>query len=73
MQRKRLAPPPPTSSTPSNLHQPVGGLKDLNFKVPVDFHQEFKMCAVQDGLKMNELLRVMFDHYRRTYNNGSAA
>jgi hypothetical protein len=40
-------------------------IKDLNFKVPVTFHQRFKMRAVSDGVSMNELLRLAFETYEK--------
>jgi hypothetical protein len=42
----------------------VGG-QPLNFRVPDTFRREFKVYAAQHGLKLNELLRLSFDAYRR--------
>ena len=33
----------------------------MNFKVPAQFHREFKLFAVQHGMSMVELLQQSFD------------
>lgn len=47
---------PPTAAETDNLADGAKVLKDLNFKVPPEFHTEFKSAAFLNGLKMNELL-----------------
>lgn len=42
----------------------VGG-QPLNFRVPDTFRREFKVYAAQNGLKLNELLRLSFEAYRQ--------
>jgi hypothetical protein len=42
-----------------------GGGQPLNFRVPDAFRREFKVFAAQNGLKLNELLRLSFEAYRR--------
>ena len=37
----------------------------LNFRVSAAFRREFKTYAAQHDLKLNELLRLSFDAYRR--------
>jgi hypothetical protein len=37
----------------------------LNFRVPAQFRREFKVYASQHDLKLNELLRLSFEAYRR--------
>jgi hypothetical protein len=37
----------------------------LNFRVPADFRRAFKTYAAQHDLKLNELLRLSFDSYRK--------
>jgi hypothetical protein len=37
----------------------------LNFRVPAKFRREFKVYASQHDLKLNELLRLSFEAYRR--------
>ena len=41
-----------------------GGLP-LNFRVSAAFRREFKIYAAQHDLKLNELLRLSFEAYRR--------
>ncbi|OAN48315.1 hypothetical protein A6A05_15330 [Magnetospirillum moscoviense] len=38
--------------------------KDLNFKVPADFHADFKVFAAQHGVSMAEILFRSFHLYR---------
>ena len=68
----------PTSSGQSAEPQPSPGEASepgegsgapLNFRVSETFRREFKVYAAQHGLKLNELLRLSFEAYRRT--NGS--
>lgn len=62
--KKKESPP---KATNTNLEKPgVGEIKDLNFKVAAEFHTEFKTYAVQHGLKMVDLLKEAFEHYRDT-------
>lgn len=41
------------------------GLMPLNFRVSASFRREFKTYAAQHDLKLNELLRLSFEAYRR--------
>jgi hypothetical protein len=41
------------------------GLAPLNFRVRASFRREFKTYAAQHDLKLNELLRLSFETYRR--------
>jgi hypothetical protein len=45
--------------------QGEGGGQPLNFRVPDAFRREFKVYAARNGLKLNELLRLSFEAYRR--------
>jgi hypothetical protein len=45
--------------------QAEGGWQPLNFRVPDAFRREFKVYAARNGLKLNELLRLSFEAYRR--------
>lgn len=45
--------------------QGEAGGQPLNFRVPESFRREFKIYAATHGLKLNELLRLSFDAYRR--------
>ena len=42
-----------------------GPLSPLNFRVPAVFRREFKTYASAHDLKLNELLRLSFEAYRR--------
>jgi hypothetical protein len=50
---------------PAATGQGEGGGQPLNFRVPDAFRREFKVYAAKNGLKLNELLRLSFDAYRR--------
>lgn len=53
--------PPPVELTVGNLEKAEpGSLKPLNFKVPADFHREFKVYASQQGMSMLDLLQEGF-------------
>lgn len=39
--------------------------KPLNFKVPADFRREFKTYASTHDLKLNQLLELAFESYRK--------
>ena len=56
-----LAADPPLVSTV----QGESGGQPLNFRVPETFRREFKVYAARNGLKLNELLRLSFEAYRR--------
>jgi hypothetical protein len=58
------APAMPTFEPPSAAHGESGG-QPLNFRVPDAFRREFKVYAARNGLKLNELLRLSFEAYRR--------
>ena len=65
-----LAVVPAVSTDASPEPQPAAGRGEvggqpLNFRVPDTFRREFKVYAAQHGLKLNELLRLSFDAYRR--------
>jgi hypothetical protein len=54
---------PPVASAPktANLERPEPGkLKPLNFKVPADFHREFKSYAATRAMSMLDVLREGF-------------
>lgn len=41
------------------------GLAPLNFRVRASFRREFKTYSARHDLKLNELLRLSFEAYRR--------
>ncbi len=59
----------PTDSRPASMKatepEEASGAP-LNFRVSESFRREFKVYAAQHGLKLNELLRLSFEAYRRT-------
>jgi len=57
--RAQPAPAPPPDTTAQGSGMP------LNFRVPDSFRREFKVYAAQHGLKLNELLRLSFEAFRR--------
>jgi hypothetical protein len=58
----RKGAPPPPEQAPANLDKTdPNDLKPLNFKVPSEFHREFKTYAAAQGTTMLELLREGFE------------
>jgi hypothetical protein len=57
--------PPGPSVASASAGQGEGGGQPLNFRVPDVFRREFKVYAARNGLKLNELLRLSFEAYRR--------
>ncbi len=55
------------SELPAKVEPGEGDRNDapLNFRVSADFRREFKTYAAQNDLKLNELLRLAFDAYKR--------
>jgi hypothetical protein len=50
-----------------HLTKPKAERKDLNFKVPPDFHHEFKKLAVEHRMSGVELLRQALDLYQKVH------
>ncbi|MQT12026.1 hypothetical protein [Segnochrobactrum spirostomi] len=70
--RRSSAPPEPTppSDEPTNESPiPRSGWKDLNFKVPVEFHRTFKLEAVSRGMSNKELLEVCYRYYLENFRS----
>ena len=65
--------PPQSTDTldlPNNLSRLEGGaLKDLSFKVPVEFHRELKSFGAAHGRSMRSLLEEGFDLIKAKYGN----
>ena len=61
----RATPAPAFLPEPSSAGSREGGGQPLNFRVPEAFRREFKVYAAKNGLKLNELLRLSFEAYRR--------
>jgi hypothetical protein len=65
VKKSRKGPPPAVDFTVGNLEKSEpGSLKPLNFKVPADFHREFKVYASQQGISMLDLLQEGFKALR---------
>ena len=59
--------PPPATRASQNLTKPVPGeIHSLNVRVPIAFHQEFKLYAVRHGMSMVELVQRAFNHYKES-------
>ena len=59
---------PPPAAVPVEKEAKAGAAEvgqPLNFRVPAEFRREFKVYASQHDLKLNELLRLSFEAYRR--------
>lgn len=64
--KSRKGPPPAAEATVGNLEKAEpGSLKPLNFKVPAEFHREFKVYASQQGISMLDLLQEGFKAVRQ--------
>ena len=61
----RVAPLTPVPAPAAG--QGEAGGQPLNFRVPNAFRREFKVYAATHGFKLNELLRLSFDAYRRQH------
>ena len=59
---RKAAPPEPTEAKEANL-------APLNFRISASFRREFKTYAATHDLKLNELLRLSFEAYRRQQRN----
>ena len=69
------APPADTTPAPNAVNQPrraapkaeekEANLAPLNFRISASFRREFKTYAAHHDLKLNELLRLCFEAYRR--------
>src|SRR5512134_712584 len=55
----------PAAVTAPDVKPEDKGLAPLNFRVQASFRREFKTYAARHDLKLNELLRLSFETYRR--------
>lgn len=58
--RVRRTPPQLLTSSQSTAKSEVSVLTPLNFKVPAEFHRDFKTFAAQHSKKMVEVLQEAF-------------
>ena len=61
----RAAGPAAAAEAARPARAPGEELVPLNFRLPASFRREFKTYAARHDLKLNELLRLCFDSYRR--------
>lgn len=62
----KRAKPPKRGASPVKTAKPAKvAKKPLNFKVPADFRREFKTYASTHDLKLNQLLELAFESYRK--------
>ena len=60
-----VAPRLARETSPAHKAQREASLTPLNFRIPASFRREFKSYAASHDLKLNELLRLSFEAYRR--------
>ncbi len=69
---KGSAVPPPTaparSAAPADAED-AGNNVPLNFRVPAELRRRFRMFAAAHDMKLNELLRVIFDDYEKRHGH----
>jgi hypothetical protein len=65
----RRNPRHPRAPLPASLDNPESMLTPLNFKVPHEFHREFKTFAAQHGKKMVEILQEAFASLKDKYGS----
>jgi hypothetical protein len=57
--------PPARKASAAPVQEKEANLAPLNFRISASFRREFKTYAATHDLKLNELLRLSFDAYRR--------
>jgi hypothetical protein len=55
----------PTRGATASPKEDDPGLTPLNFRVPADFRRTFKTYAASHDLKLNALLKLSFESYRK--------
>jgi hypothetical protein len=68
--KDRKGPPPPfnepVKTADRNLNKtPPNQLVNLSFKVSADFQKDFKQLALDESLKLVDLLKAAFENYKR--------
>jgi hypothetical protein len=64
LRRGKGEPPPQLAALDNLARGEAVRLKPLNFKVPADFHREFKTFAAMNGMSMLSVLTESFRLYR---------
>ena len=59
----RLGAPPPVDQAPANIKE-ARKMKDLNFKVTPELHDQFRTIAFKERIPMAEILRRAFALYK---------
>jgi len=71
LEKNMMAPPPSPADTPAATAEPrpKKAAKDygepLNFRVPEEFGQQFRMVALRQRMKLQQLLKECFEVYVR--------
>jgi hypothetical protein len=63
--RRAAARAPARGKSAAPPHTKEANLTPLNFRIPASFRREFRTYAATHDLKLNELLRLCFEAYRR--------
>jgi hypothetical protein len=61
----KAAPPVSARKAAPQREAKEANLTPLNFRIPASFRREFRIYAATHDLKLNELLRLCFEAYRR--------
>jgi hypothetical protein len=74
-----VPPAAPAAAAPAKVLRPArkmaepepkeANLTPLNFRIPASFRREFRTYAATHDLKLNELLRLCFEAYRRQHRD----
>ncbi len=59
----------PTRSPATSAKEEETGLAPLNFRVSANFRREFKTYAAAHDLKLNKLLALSFQTYRKQHGD----
>jgi hypothetical protein len=69
LEKDMMAPSAPPISSPTAAPRPKKDAKDygepLNFRVPEEFGQQFRMVALRQRMKLQQLLKECFEVYVR--------
>ena len=60
--------PSRTPATEDTSAEDAASNVPLNFRVPGEFRRRFRMYAAAHDLKLNELLRMVFDEYEKKHS-----
>jgi hypothetical protein len=62
---RAVSKPAPRRAKAEPAEEKEANLAPLNFRIPASFRREFRTYAATHDLKLNELLRLSFEAYRR--------